>query len=383
MSDQIGNQNVGLLMTRLIFICCVSLFLLKSILVFIDESQTDNKEMSDTDTITKNVGERIALFESETRLSGPDTFDESQGHDNDAFQCDQCVVVERDNIKLIKFGEKGRNFGQFDDAKHVIYVSRGRTLITDTTNNRVQLCNKLGRALMVYGGDELAEPWACALTQDGHIAVTSTKTKCVRILNEDGDILNSFGEDFFQRPSGIVEDKEGQLLVTDALANRVSIYSNKGEFIDYLGKRDGQDDKFSSPRYICCSVNGDIIVSDTGNHSIKIFDKNGTFIKSFGRFGNDKKCFKFPHGVCTSKFGDIFVADHFNNRVSLYSRQGIFIRHLVTSAQGLIHPQGLAISPDLNLYITHGHSKASEIIVVKLSQTESTETKNVGMIAYV
>lgn len=347
------------------------------------KSQTDKKETSDTETITKNVGERIAMFESETKLIGPDTVDESQGHDNNAFQSDKCVVIEIGNIDMMKFGEKGRKIGQFDDAKHVTYVSRGRTLITDRTNNRVQLCNKLGRALMVYGGDELAEPWACVLTNDGHIAVTSTKTKCVRILDEDGDILNSFGQDYFQCPSGIVEDKEGRLLVTDSLANRVFIHNSKGEFIDYLGKRGGHDDRFSSPRYICCNVNGDIIVSDTGNHCVKIFDKNGTFVKSFGSFGNGKKCFKFPHDVCTSKYGDIFVADHFNNRVSLYSGQGVFIRHLVTSHHGLIHPQGIAVSPDLNLYISHGHSKASEIIVVKLSQTESPENKNEGVISYV
>ena len=341
-----------------------------------------NKQIDDTEPIIKNVGERIAMFESETRLSGPDTVDESQGHDNNAFQSNECVVCSIDNIDFMKFGEKGRKFGQFDDAKHVIYVSRGRTLITDTTNNRVQLCNKTGRALMVYGGDELAEPWACALTHDGHIAVTSTKTKRVQILNEDGDILNTFGADFFQRPSGIIEDREGRLLVTDTVANRVSIHSSNGEFLDYLGKRGG-DVKFSSPRYICCNVNGDVIVSDTGNHCVKIFDKNGTFIKSFGKFGSGKNCFKFPHGVCTSKYGDIFIADHFNNRVSLYNRQGLFIRHLLTSEHGLVHPQGIAVSPELNLYITHGRSKAYEVFVVKLSHTETTDSKNIGVIAYV
>ena len=348
-----------------------------------DESRADNKNIVVEDNITKNVGERIALYESETQLFGPEIVDESQGYDNECFQSDKGIIYKSDNIDMMTFGEKGRKYGQFDDAKHVTYVSRGRTLITDMTNNRVQLCTKVGRALMVYGGDELAEPWASVLTQDGHIAVTSTKLKRVQILNEDGEILNSFGEDFFKRPSGITVDRDGRFLVTDPLANRVSIHSSSGEFIDYLGKRDGQDNQFSSPRYICCNVNGDIIVSDTGNHCVKVFDKNGTFIKSFGHFGSDRKSFKFPHGVCTSKFGDIFVADHFNNRVALYSRQGVFIRHLVTSTHGLVHPQGVAISPDFTLYITHGRSKASEIIVLKLSPTEPTEHKNVGTIAYV
>lgn len=347
-----------------------------------DKGNNDVKEVDTADDITKNVGERIALFETETRLFGPDMVDESQGHDNYSFQNDNAVIIKSEDIDMQKFGEKGRKFGQFDDAKHVTYVSRGRTLITDLTNNRVQLINKTGRALMLYGGDEVAEPWASVLTRDGRIAVTSCRKKCVQLLNEDGDILLTFGKGFFQRPAGIAVDREGRFLVTDAVANRVSIHSSTGEFIEYLGKRDGQDNQFSSPRYICCSAAGDVIVSDTGNHCIKIFDKNGTFIKSFGKFGSDVKSFKFPYGVCTSKYGDIFVADHYNSRVSLYNRQGVFIRHIVTPVHGLVHPQGIALSPDFTLFITHGRLKASEILTVKLTAVH-TENINDGVITHV
>ena len=222
---------------------------------------------------------------------------------------------------------------------------------------------------MMYTGDDVAEPWATALTDDGRIAVTSIRNKSIQILSEDGEIHFTFGNHFFQRPTGIAVDKKGCFIVTDALANRVSIHSRTGKFMAYLGSKDGCKASFLSPRYVCCSPTGDIIVSDTGNHCVKIFDQFRNFVRSFGSFGSRIKDFKFPCGICTTPFGDIFVADHYNNRVSLYSRQGTFIHHVLTSSHGMVHPQGVAFSPDSTLYVTHGRSKAHEVLAVKLKSS--------------
>ena len=335
-------------------------------------------EGSSNDDITKNVGKKLAKFDLETRISAADSEDELHAYNNGSFQPDFVRGAELD---MQKFGEKGKHMGQFDDAKDVTYVSRGRTLITDLTNNRIQLCNKVGRAVMLYAGDDVAEPWSSVLTRDGNIAVTSGRNKCVQILNEDGDIKDTFGNQFFKRPSGIAVDQDGRFIVTDSLANRVSIHTSGGKFVTYLGCKDDNMPSFSSPRYVCCSATGDIIVSDTGNHCVKIFDRYGNFVMSFGTFGSGSKNFKFPYGVCTNQFGEIFVADHYNNRVSLYSRQGVFTRHLVTSLHGLTHPQGIALSPDFTLYVTHGHLKAYEILVIKL--TASEEYKRTEVISHV
>ena len=328
--------------------------------------------------ISKSVGKRLALFDLETHISPDNSEEEHNAYSNDSFQPD---LAKSAHIDLQRFGDKGKLIGQFDDAKDITYVSRGRTLITDLTNSRVQMCNKVGRAVMLYAGDDVAEPWASSITHDGRIAVTSLRKKCVQVMDEDGCIVNTFGNKFFQRPSGIAVDKDGRFIVTDALANRVSIHTSGGKFVTYLGVRDDDKVSFSSPRYVCCSAIGDIIVSDTGNHCVKIFDQYGNFVKSFGEFGSNNKEFKFPYGVCTNQFGDIFVADHYNNRVSLYNSKGTFVRHILTSLHGLIHPQGVAFSPDFTLYVTHGHLKAHEILSIKL--TALSDHKDTEIISHV
>ena len=207
---------------------------------------------------------------------------------------------------------------------------------------------------MMYKEDEICEPWATALTQDGHIAVTSCRNKFVQVMNATGDMLVVFGEGVFERPAGIAIDKKGCYIVTDTITNRVSFHSQKGEFLNYLGNTHNTLETFNSLRYVCCYENGDIIVSESGGHCFKIFNASGKLFKTVRSFGKGKNQFKYPHGICTSPQGDIFVADHYNNRVSMFDAEGEFINHLMTSSKGLKHPHRIALSPELNLYVTHG-----------------------------
>lgn len=313
---------------------------------------------------TKHIGKRLTVFPVETSFLVESYKSDSQhGHVNVLSKHSNKKFIE---ITVEKFGSKGKDIGQFGDAKDVTYASYGRTLVTDLLNGRVQMCSSIGRTLMLFKGEEIAEPWATTVTKDGHIAVTSCRNKCVKILNEAGDILDEFGRDFFERPAGIAVDRKGNLIVTDSLANRVSIHNRHGEFLKFLGNTDNFTDSFNSPRYVCCSENGDIIVSDSGNHCLKIFDSTGRHFRTIGRFGKGKNQFKYPLGVCTTSQGDILVADHYNNRISMFDNEGDFVNHLMTSSKGLKHPQGIAVSPEFNLYITHGQSKATEILTLHL-----------------
>ena len=318
-------------------------------------------------SITKHLGKRLALFQIETSNFLESYKSEAHNHFHFLSKHDNGKFPE---MKMTRFGEKGRDVGQFEDAKDVTYVSRGRTLVTDLIDSRIQMCSVTGRPLMLIKGQEICEPWGITLTNDGNIAVTSVRNKCVQVLTESGDILHTFGADFFKHPSGIAVDKRGNFIVADSATNRVSFHNRRGSFLNYLGCSDDTDKSFSSPRYVCCSSAGDIIVSDSGNHCLKIFDSKGRLFKTFGTFGKGKVQFKFPYGVCTSSLGDIFVADHYNSRVSMFDNEGEFVCHVATSSLGLKHPQGIAMSPEFDLYVTHGHLKAYEILTFKLSSQD-------------
>jgi tripartite motif-containing protein 2/3 len=195
-----------------------------------------------------------------------------------------------------------------------------------------------------------------------------------------GEVTNTFGKDYFVRPAGLAIDKKGNFIVCDALTDKVSMFDSDGNFIRFIGNPNNKEECFSKPSYVCVSSTGDIIISDSGHHKIKMFNSKGKFIRSVGCFGKGCNQFKSPYGVTTNKCGDIFVADHYNSRISMLTRDGVFVRHIVTSEHGLVHPQGLTISEDLHLYITHGHLKASEILKFKL--TNDSEDKSIYTLSH-
>lgn len=272
----------------------------------------------------------------------------------------------------VSFGKRGKDVGEFQDATGITYVSRDQILVTDMINSRIQMCTRSGETCAVYGGEDMAEPWTSCLTNDGCIAFTSRRRKCVILMSKVGDILWSFGAGFFQCPCGVCTDADGNFIVTDVFSNRVSVHDSNGQFLNYLGNPKIKEQQFSKPRYVCVSARGDIIVSDSGHHRIKLFDRKGHFIRAIGKFGRNDAELKTPYGVCTDSLGHILVADHYNNRVSMFTREGAFICHVIDESHGVKHPKGLALSPDLNLYVSSGSLKACEIKVYKLKCSDPT-----------
>ncbi|XP_045163835.2 tripartite motif-containing protein 3-like [Mercenaria mercenaria] len=285
--------------------------------------------------------------------------------------------LNHNDVFVSAFGKKGTNAGDYQDAKHITCFSNGELLITDLINDRLQICSNVTSSVTIFSPDEIKQPWATAVTTDGNIAVTSCKERCVKLFNIKGEFIDEFGQKYFVRPTGLAVDNYGNFIVCDSVIDKVSMFDKNGTFIRFLGNSFIQEECFNSPRYVCVSITGEIIVSDCGHHKIKVFDSDGNFIRSFGSFGNGDRQLKCPYGVSTNKYGDIFVSDHYNSRISMFSREGVFIRHVVTSEHGLVHPQGLTISHDLYMYISHGHLKANEILVYKLSDALDYEYSNI------
>lgn len=296
---------------------------------------------------------------------------------NNNFQKDETCLQE---FFMYAFGHKGKNIGEFEDVKHVTCLPRNRLLITDFINNRLQICSVSNKSVNVLIAKEMCLPWAAAITKSNCIAVTMCQDKCVNILNSNGNVISTFGQDRLVHPTGIAIDKTGNIIVCDDILNKVMMFSSDGKFLRFLGNKEDDTECFKKPLYVCVSITGDIIVSDTGHHKIKIFDLNGQFVRSFGTFGKGDMQFKCPYGICTNAYGDIFVADHYNSRISMFTQEGVFVRHIVTSKHGLVHPQGLTISHDMYMYVSHGNLKASEIIILKL--TNYADSEDVEMISH-
>ncbi|ESO85921.1 hypothetical protein LOTGIDRAFT_130195 [Lottia gigantea] len=229
-------------------------------------------------------------------------------------------------------------------------------------NSKLQVFNQKGSPTVAYVLDELIEPRGITLTTDGHIAATSQKIQAVTVLSSDGCLVGTFGKNILSGPCGIATDAKGNFVITDVSSNKISLVDKNGNFIQHIGK----DEQFKQPRYVTVSKQGEIIVSDSGNNCLKVFDPQGKLLRVIGKFGKNDGCLKVPYATTTDDFGNVLVSDHYNDRISVFNCNGKFIRHLVTEAHGLKHPQGLSLSPEMVLYISHGGLKANQVAAYEL-----------------
>lgn len=335
---------------------------------------SESPELSDT-----NVDNFTEELQAEDNSSQSDEFEdddaedtgsEMEGHTNLQFIFDNhCHLDALEPEKVLAFPNEKRT-GCLGDATDVKYIGNGRSLVVDMLSNRVHQFNRSGKSTITYTTGEMVEPWAVAINSDDVIHVTARKSKYVTRFSKSGEMQPPIKNTNLTSPSGIAIDKSNRIVVSDTATDTVSVYEEDGTFIRNVGEPLSPIQQFNRPRYVHMSTNDDMLVCDSGNHCIKVFDSNGNFVQKIGRLGKGEGHLKFPYGICTDSFGSILVADHYNDRVSFFSKSGLFIRHLVTSMDGLLHPQGLCITPNLRLLVTHGSSKAREVLVYDLRRSK-------------
>lgn len=321
----------------------------------------------------------ISPCEHELELSSDSSSEEDEDHPHRTVPrtCHINAVFTFDNDSYPRanlmqiYGCEGRQKGCFKDATDVQCVDKGKCIVTDMINGRISTFSRNGRTKVIRCSWALREPWATTVVSENKIAVTSRKDKNVSVISMNGDVLFSFGSRFFQCPCGIAVDKNGRFIVTDILSNEVSVFSPEGKWLFNLGDPLSPVQQFCCPRYVHVSAFGDIIVCDSGNHCIKVFNEHGNFKFTFGQYGRQEGAFKAPYGVTSDGEGNIIVADHYNDRIALFSKNGEFLRNIVSSEDGLFHPQGVALSSDMRLFVTHGKLKATEVIVYSFNDDEN------------
>jgi len=126
-------------------------------------------------------------------------------------------------IFLKSFGGYGANNGQFSNPSGVAVDGEGRIIVSDQSNNRVQIFDKNETHLKSFGGSganngQFQNPYGVAVDGEGRIIVSDRNNHRVQIFDKNGNHLKSFGgsganNGQFSNPRGVAVDGEGRIIV--------------------------------------------------------------------------------------------------------------------------------------------------------------------------
>lgn len=146
----------------------------------------------------------------------------------------QVIAIDRQGKERFRFGGRGTGPGQFNFPTDIAVDSRGRVIVTDALNARIQLFSPEGRPLGSFGnpGDSsghFAKPKGVAVDSEGHIYVCDALFDSVQIFDDTGLLLLDLGESGgkpgqFWMPSGMHIDGSDYIYVADTYNKRVQVF---------------------------------------------------------------------------------------------------------------------------------------------------------------
>jgi DNA-binding beta-propeller fold protein YncE len=149
----------------------------------------------------------------------------------------QSQVVRFDLLSLKlkgSFGGDGSTAGMLHYPTNIFVTQRGRIIVADSLNFRVQVFSPEGDFLMVLGEmghspGSFSRPKGVAADSDGNIYVVDSLFDNIQMFDPSGNLLMAFGEhgvDYgeFWLPTGIYIDDKDRIYVSDSYNKRVQMF---------------------------------------------------------------------------------------------------------------------------------------------------------------
>ena len=250
--------------------------------------------------------------------------------------------------------KRGIEDGQVYTPTDVAFLQDGAVVVSEFDNERIQIFDTNSDSLAVLSEGEICPRGIAVDLVANNILVTDDYNLTIKIFSIEGQQPSIWKRSMFRKPHGVAVSSSGNVIVTDIDTNapKISIFEPDGRKITDFGSAANNWLDLVSPTYVDVDDHGRIIVSDRDAHQVKIFDERGKKLTEFGGWGEKDGQLRWPNGVAADVHDNIFVADNGNNRVSLFSSAGKFIQHILTRKEGIIWPEGVAVSDNGLLAIT-------------------------------
>ncbi|CAI4221671.1 unnamed protein product [Auanema sp. JU1783] len=233
--------------------------------------------------------------------------------------------------ELFSFGKEGSGDGELCRPWGICIDLRGRVLVADRSNNRIQIFDKDGNFLEKFGSGgtrpgKFDRPAGITVNTLNQIIVADKDNHRIQVFDENGTFILKFGErgrptGMFNYPWGVATNSVNHIAVSDTRNHRVQIFTATGQFVRKCGFETAYFYKhLDSPRGLCYLPDGQLLITDFNNHRLAVLSaRNSPEMKVYGSEGDVKGMFCRPQGVKADSEGHILVCDSRNNRIQVFS----------------------------------------------------------------
>jgi len=276
------------------------------------------------------------------------------------------------------WGEHGSEPGQFDEPIGIA-LAGDEVFVSDAQNNRIQVFDREGAFLRMFGADVGAEglgrPMHLTIHDDA-LYVPDFMADRIYVFSLDGELLreigsSGLGEGAFDAPGSVAVDAEGRLYVAEFYGHRVQLLEADGTFVRQWGtpgEPGMEPGTFMYPTDVAGLADQGFVVGDAYNHRLQAFDAEGEsrWMQPAGdpAEGSEEGQFNVATSVTVGPEGHIFVVDFYNHRIQQFDADGSFIQAFGeegTDPGQFERPTGAAFDEDGYLYVVdHGNNRVQK-----------------------
>ena len=234
-----------------------------------------------------------------------------------------CIlIINKEGNCVRKVECIGNNAGKLKIPLDVTYLNDDNIIVADQLNHRIQQFNvQTGNSVMSFGkkGTENCEfqcPLSVCVDDKGRVIVADCRNNRVQVLSQDGVLLFQFGEsgpEKLNKPSQCTYYKN-KFIVSDRDNHCLKVYDNSGKFLYKIGEPGEGDGQLKHPWGLCVQKCGDqcnLLVCNSGNRRVDQFTLEGCFT------GKTIDSLQAPAGITTTPDGLILVTDYETKKIHI------------------------------------------------------------------